>query len=193
MYKVKAVVRAFLAAGIVVGMGLALPAHAGSQQEETYDHWRFNRDLIRRGQQAVFMCNGLFTSDRTLEQVFAQELAFLPHPVGTPEGGDYVVDRERKTVAVGAPGGTPTMRAVFREGLGCLILAPDQTFEDLDSLPILHMAPPAGVSFLSPPPESLISHARRAFGADDDESPPRQKENRSFRRALTSNASRRSK
>ena len=90
------------------------------------------------------MCNGLFTSNRTLEQVFAQELAFLRHPVGTPDGGDYVVDGERRTVAIGGPGDTPTMRAAFREGLGCVIMAPDQSFEALDSLPVLDMAPPPG-------------------------------------------------
>ena len=125
-------------------LALVLPAPASSQQEEAYDYWRFNRDMIQHGQQAIFMCNGLFTSHRTLEQVFAQELAYLRHPVGTPDRGDYVVDWERKTVAIGAPGGTPTMRAAFRKGLGCVIMAPDQTFEDLDSLPILEMAPPAG-------------------------------------------------
>ncbi len=123
---------------------LVLPTSASSQQDETYDYWRFNRDIIRRGQQAMFMCNGLFTSNRTLEQVFAQELAFLQSPIGAPDGGDYVVDRHRKTVAVGSPEHVPTMRAAFREGLGCVIMAPDQTFEALGGLPILHMAPPPG-------------------------------------------------
>lgn len=132
---------------------LILPAPASSQQEETYDYWRFNRDIIRHGQQAIFMCNGLFTSKRTLEQVFAQELKYLPHPVGTPEGGDYVVDWERKTVAIGAPGGAPTMRAAFREGIGCVIMAPDQTFEDLDRLPILDMPPPPGNPAETPWPD----------------------------------------
>jgi CubicO group peptidase (beta-lactamase class C family) len=42
-------------------------------------------------------------------------------------------------VAIGAPGYIPTMRAAFREGLGCVILAPDQGFEDIESLPILKM------------------------------------------------------
>ncbi len=122
-----------------------LSSPANGQQEETYDYWRFNRDIIQRGQQAIFMCNGLFTSNRTLEQVFAQELAYLSDPVGTPDGGDYVVDWERKTVAIGKAGTTtPTMRAAFRKGLGCIIMAPDQTFEDVDSLPILDEAPPPG-------------------------------------------------
>ena len=123
---------------------LTVPASAAAQQQETYDYWKFQREMIRYGQQAVFMCNGLFTSNRTLEDVFAQELAFLPRPVGTARGGDYVVDEARKAVAVGSPGGTPVMRAAFREGVGCVILAPDQTFEDVERLPALDLPYPAG-------------------------------------------------
>jgi CubicO group peptidase (beta-lactamase class C family) len=127
-----------------IALTIVAPAHISAQQEEAYDYWRPQRDMIRYGQQAILMCNGLFTSNRTLEQVFAQELAFLPQPVGTAKGGDYQVDWERRAVAIGASGGTPTMRAAFREGLGCVILAPDQTFEDIDDLPILNMPPPPG-------------------------------------------------
>ena len=57
---------------------------SGAQQEATYDYWQTNRTMVRYGQQAIFMCNGLFTSNRTLDRVFAQELAFLPNPIGTP-------------------------------------------------------------------------------------------------------------
>ena len=146
--------------GVLLVAVALLPTLAGAQQEEKYDYWRFDRDIIRHGQQAIFMCNGLFTSNRTLEQVFDQELAFLTHPVGTPDGGDYVVDWERRTVAVGAPGGTPTMRAAFREGLGCVILAPDQTFEDLDSLPVLDMAPPDGDPATIRWPDGDLTEAR---------------------------------
>ena len=88
---------------VLVVLALVLPAAAGAQQqqqEDNYDYWRPQRDMIRYGQQAILMCNGLFTSNRTLEQVFAQELAFLPQPVGTPRGGDYVVDWERQAVAI---------------------------------------------------------------------------------------------
>jgi CubicO group peptidase (beta-lactamase class C family) len=128
----------------LVTLALLVPACGGAQQEEAYDYWRFDREIIQRGQQAIFMCNGLFTSNRTLDQVFAQELAYLREPIGTPGGGDYVVDRERRAVAVGADGYVPTMRAAFREGIGCVIMAPDQTFEDIGSLPELDMAPPPG-------------------------------------------------
>ena len=87
------------------------------QQEETYDYWQNQRQMVRQGQQAVFMCNGLFTSNRTLEQVFQQELAFLPNPIGTAQGGDYEVDYERKGVVIGSGQDAPKMRASFREGI----------------------------------------------------------------------------
>ena len=125
---------------------LLLPTLAAAQQEEErYDYFAANRDMIQRGVQAVIQCNGLFTSNRTLEQVFAQELAYLRNPIGTAAGGDYTVDRERKAVAIGAPGGdVPVMRAAFREGIGCVAMSPDQTFDDIDRLPILDAPPPSG-------------------------------------------------
>ena len=123
---------------------LLLPLSVGAQQEERYDYWHVNREMIRYGQQAILMCNGLFTSHRTLEEVFAQELAFLPRPVGTAQGGDYIVDSPRRAVTVGAPGGPFQMRAAFREGIGCVVLAPDQTLDDIESLPRLVLPPPPG-------------------------------------------------
>ncbi len=129
---------------LALAIALLSPQILSSQQEERYDYWQFNREMISRGQQAIFMCNGLFTSNRTLEQVFEQELAFLPDPIGTPSGGDYVVDRDLKAVAIGADGYVPIMRAAFREGLGCVILAPDQGFDDIPDLPILTLPPVPG-------------------------------------------------
>ena len=123
---------------------LVLAAPTLAQTQSSFDYWQFNRELIRRGQQAVFMCNGLFVSNRTLGQVFEQELAYLPVPIGTAAGGDYVVDSERGAVAIGNPDGVPVMRAAFREGIGCVVLAPDQSFDDIDELPILSMPAPAG-------------------------------------------------
>ncbi len=152
--------KTLLAALITLALLLPVPVSAQSaQQEENYDYWRFNRDMIRYGQQAILMCNGLFTSNRTLEQVFDQELAFLPQPVGTARGGDYIVDKERRAVAIGVPGGTPTMRAAFREGLGCVIMAPDQTFEDIGSLPSLDTPPPPGDPATIPWPDGdMVEH-----------------------------------
>ena len=115
-----------------------------SQQEETFDYWQYDREMIQRGVQAILMCNGLFTSNRTLEQVFDQELAYVREPIGTATGGDYVVDRDLKAVAIGREGSVPVMRAAFREGIGCVILAPDQDFGDIASLPSLTLPYPAG-------------------------------------------------
>ena len=115
-------------------------AHAA--QQENHDYFQANRDLIRHGVQAVLMCNGLFTSHRTLEQVFAQELTYLKEPIGTAQGGDYLVDRERKAVMVGRQDSGPVARAAFRKGIGCIILAPDQDFDDIGSLPVLDLPLP---------------------------------------------------
>jgi CubicO group peptidase (beta-lactamase class C family) len=139
--------------GPLVALALLLPADAATQQRDSYDYWQFSGEIIQRGQQALLLCNGLFTSDRTLEQVFAQELALLRNPIGTAEGGDYTVDWDRRAVAIGAPAYVPVMRAAFRRGLGCVVMAPDQTFGDIESLPILHMPPAEGDPATTPWPE----------------------------------------
>jgi CubicO group peptidase (beta-lactamase class C family) len=113
-----------------------------AQQLSNYDYFLGNRIMIRNGLQAVLMCNGLFTSGRTLEQVFAQELAYVTHPVGTVDGGEYVVDRARKAVAVGGPTSGPILRAAFREGVGCVVMSPNQDFDDINSLPVLELPYP---------------------------------------------------
>jgi CubicO group peptidase (beta-lactamase class C family) len=137
------------AALLVLAAALLAPPAAVAQeavQEETVDYWSPQREMIRRGQQAILTCNGLFTSHRTLEQVYQRELAFFvdPGPVGTPEGGAYEVDRDRRAVAIGDPLTGPVMRAAFRDGIGCVIMAPDQDFDDIDGLPVLRTPPPPG-------------------------------------------------
>ena len=126
-----------------IALVLLSPAAVHGQRGGSYDYFAPQREMIQRGVQAILQCNGLFTGDRTPEQVFDQELAYLD-PVGTAEGGDYVVDRERKAVAIGAPGAIPVMRAAFRDGIGCVIMAPDQTFDDIAELPIQTAPPLAG-------------------------------------------------
>jgi len=133
-----------MTAALLAMILLTCPLQGQSQQRENYDYWRFDREMIRRGQQAILTCNGLFTSNRTLEQVFQQELAFLQDPIGSPEGGEYAVDWDRRAVAIGEDGYVPTMRAAYREGVGCVILSPDQDFDDIESLPTLERAPLPG-------------------------------------------------
>jgi len=115
-----------------------------AQPTDEFDYFAANRSMIRNGVQAVLMCNGLFTSGRTLGQVFAQELAYLPNPVGSVDGGEYLVRPELKAVAVGGPESGQVIRAVFREGIGCVVMAPDQGFDEIDSLPVLELPYPAG-------------------------------------------------
>ena len=144
-------------APIAVLLLLATPL---AQQPQRFDFWSVQREMIQRGQQAIFMCNGLFTSNRTLEQIFAQELKYLRQPVGTPAGGDYEIDRTRRAVAIGKPGAVPVMRAAFREGIGCVILSPDQTFDDIANLPALDVPPPPGDPATTPWPDGdLVADA----------------------------------
>ena len=84
--------------------GLIAQGHA--QKEESFDYWSANRKMIRHGVQAILTCNGLFTSDRSLEQVYERELKYLENPVGSPQGGDYLVDWEKKASrsGPGSPG-----------------------------------------------------------------------------------------
>jgi CubicO group peptidase (beta-lactamase class C family) len=63
-------------------------------------------------------------------------------------------------VAIGAAGGTPIMRAAFRQGIGCVIMAPDQTFVDIDDLPVLDTPPlPGDPETILWPEGDLVAHA----------------------------------
>lgn len=124
-----------------------LATSAQGAQEETYDYFQAQRLMIRNGVQAVLMCNGLFTSHRSLEQVFGQELAYLVRfggAVGTSSGGDYSIDRERKLVGVGGGVSGTRIHAAYRDGIGCVVMAPEQGPEDVDSLPANLLPPPPG-------------------------------------------------
>jgi CubicO group peptidase (beta-lactamase class C family) len=121
--------RRMLVAGLVVAGPLC------AQQEESFDYWAFDKALIWRGVQAFMVCNGVFTSDRTIEQIKAQELAYVRGQPGLADPNDMVVDQELRAVAVGLNDELPAMRSAYREGLGCIIMPPDQTFEHIDRLP----------------------------------------------------------
>ena len=108
-----------------------------AQQSNDFDYFEANRIMIRNGAQALITCNGLFTSNRTLEQVLGQELNIIDDPVG-----DYVVDTELQTVAVGGGDSGTVMRAAFRDGIGCVVMSPDQGFDEIDSLPTLNLPYP---------------------------------------------------
>ena len=112
-------------------------SQALAQQPNDFDYFEANRIMIRNGAQALITCNGLFTSNRTLPQILGQELKIIDDPVG-----DYVVDSEHRAIAVGGGASGTVMRAAFREGIGCVLMSPDQDFDDIDSLPILELPQP---------------------------------------------------
>ncbi len=128
-----------LAVALLVAMGIG-PASSTAQQEYGFDYHRGNTDLVQRGRQALTLCNGVFVSHRTVEQIHAAELRANPVPAS-----QLAVDRDLRAVSV-RPGewSGPTMRAAHREGLGCIVMGPEQTLDDIDALPILRMPPPPG-------------------------------------------------
>ncbi|MBI2404388.1 MAG: serine hydrolase [Gemmatimonadetes bacterium] len=132
-----------LARGLAAALLLAIPA-GRSLAQDRIDYHPFTRALTARGAQALHTCNGLFVSHRTLEQIYAGELRAAggePLPPGRVE-----IDRTRQTVAVGvgADDGIPVMRAALRQGLGCVVMAPNQTFDEVDQLPALRTPPLPG-------------------------------------------------
>lgn len=122
---------------------LLIQTVAAESGDESYDYFASNRVMIRNGMQAVMMCNGLFTSHRNLQQIFSQELMYLSSPrfggaVGDMSGGDYAVDDANRWVSVGGSAAGPTIRAAFRPGIGCVVMAPGES--DINQLPELTLA-----------------------------------------------------
>ena len=109
----------------------------------TLADWRqAQRQTIVHGVQAVLMCNGLFTSHRSLTQVFDQELKYLEPPRfdgarGTAAKGPYQVDWASRSVTVGTDAPETAVTAIFREGFSCMVLPPatETTSEVLQALP----------------------------------------------------------
>jgi len=126
-------------------VSMSLINFAAAQQAVEFDYFSANRGMIRNGVQAVLTCNGLFTSNRSLEQVFDQELAYLKEKVGDAEQGNYQINRELKLVAVGGGDDGTRVSAVFRQGIGCVVMAPDQTVDDIGSLPSVKIPRPKTV------------------------------------------------
>ena len=67
---------------VLAALLLASAATGAPAENQEYDYFSHYRLMIRNGVQAALMCNGPFTSNRNLEQVFRQELPYLPSPVG---------------------------------------------------------------------------------------------------------------
>jgi CubicO group peptidase (beta-lactamase class C family) len=108
-----------------------------------FDYNAPSRQMIRNGVQAVLTCNGLFTSGRSLELVEREELEYLR----IPRFGGVVTDsvnihEAERAVTVGGGDDGVAITAAFREGIGCVVMAPDQTLQDIESLPELNLPYP---------------------------------------------------
>ena len=128
-----------LAGGLTVG---ASPVSA-QLPDRVEDYWASSAELVWRGTQALKTCYGLFLSNRTLDQIHEKELMGL-RPHGPMDRDRVAINYRAKTVEVGvgqvdfvAP-----MKSAYREGIGCVVMAPHQNFiDDLEGLPSLELPP----------------------------------------------------
>ena len=121
---------------------LLLAAAVSAPAQAEHDYFDANRKMIRNGVQAVLTCNGLFTSGRPIELVDREELAYLRVPRFGGVANNVVIDGERRAIKVGGSEEGVAISAAFREGIGCIVMAPDQTLEDVDTLPKLELPYP---------------------------------------------------
>ena len=77
---------------------LGVPLLSAAAQP-SYSYHSVTRELVWRGTQALKICNGLFVSGRTLDQIYAQELTGIGDP---PMPRDRVeINQQLKAVAIG--------------------------------------------------------------------------------------------
>jgi CubicO group peptidase (beta-lactamase class C family) len=140
---------AALRSAVVVSVAIGF---ATGQPIAQYDYHRTAAEIVWRGTQALKLCNGLFVSDRTIDQIYAQEFAGMGEPMPRAR---VEIDAIRKAVAIGVGTGdsVPAMRAALRPGIGCVVMAPDQTFADIEKLPLLELPPLPGDPSTLPWPE----------------------------------------
>ena len=81
---------------------LLLPTSSWAQQNESFDYWQYNKAIIWSGVQAFMLCNGVFTSDRPIDQVIEQELAYVRGRAGTTLGDRTIqsMRREKRSLSV---------------------------------------------------------------------------------------------
>jgi len=139
-------------------LSISVIAGSGQQTATRFDYLRLNEAVINGGMQSLFICNGLFVSNRTMEQLYGAELKMGLMPLAPPD--QIQIDRERKTVAVLESSRTLVMRAAYREGIGCVVMGPEQTFADVDKLPILKMPPLPGDPSKLPWPDGDLMESK---------------------------------
>ena len=163
--------------GLLLGSLCLAPASA-IQAQLGHDYHQYTTELVWRGNQALTLCNGVFVSERTPEQVVEQELTSLLYgnrgglrPYAPMPLDRVAIDYAGRTVAVGIglSEPAPVMRAAYREGLGCVVMGPEQDFGDVSELPVLHLLPLSGDASTIPWPDGdLVPEKPLADGVDGD-------------------------
>lgn len=128
---------------LVLATGL-FPASAQTTQEETFNYNSASEQLIWRGVKTLMMCNGVFVSGRMPDQVLADEWAYTRDKPGSYGDDGFGIDMLAKMVTMGGRVGVPAMKAVYREGYGCIIMEPGQLDDAAADFPILDLPPPPG-------------------------------------------------
>ncbi|MHC5024906.1 MAG: hypothetical protein ACYTGG_13555, partial [Planctomycetota bacterium] len=93
-YRRHGLFHAALAACLIVSTfysGRSQPA-----SDDRYDYHRPAKLTVMMGIQALMICNGLFVSERSIDQIYAQELKFRRNLVLPPEM--IAIDRDRRAV-----------------------------------------------------------------------------------------------
>jgi CubicO group peptidase (beta-lactamase class C family) len=111
----------------VAAMGVSGTAAASEAEEE------YLRNAYSAGHKALFMCSGVFVAGRTPEQIRANEFAYAADIFNAP--GDAVPDYRTKSAVGTALDGKIRRVAVFRDGLGCTLMAPDAGIEEAGKVP----------------------------------------------------------
>ena len=143
--------------GQIVGLATVLNALSALAQ---YDYSGHNRQLIRNGIQAVLSCNGIFTSHRNIDQVFSDELAYLgDRVIGTASGGNYTVNHGARWVGVGGGADGDRVHAVFRDGIGCIVVPPDWDMSVTDKLPAIDLSYREDTTHLPWPMGDIVTEA----------------------------------
>jgi len=120
---------------IVLAAVLACTAwSAGEAAEE--------RAAIPAGIKAGMTCSGVFAAGRELPDVLREELTGINPMVD--RASDPALDRENRAVLVSYEGGDVPRLALFREGLGTILLPPGATIENPGKLPEAAMPMPPG-------------------------------------------------
>jgi CubicO group peptidase (beta-lactamase class C family) len=132
------------AVGALLALLLAIALVSGA--------WRALAILsIGAGLKAGHMCSAVFVAGRSPEAVLRDELAGLhPRLRLVPEA---LVDRRSRSVAVPLALGLMTRRASYREDLGCTVLPPGWSSEELAALPGAEIPHPPGDPALIPWPD----------------------------------------